>query len=112
MGNAFTIEAMLIPLATKASGQQLTQRTIFSVRAFPTVNTAVLVASLWGLNGKQTELNGCSYLHYYSEERDKGFMLHSNDVGIRGTKFVKSVSATLLYQFNRLKLRPEENTTW
>jgi len=50
-----------------------------------------MVASLWGLNGKQTELNGRSYLHYYSEERDKGFILHSNDVSIRGTKVVKGV---------------------
>jgi len=66
-----------------------------------------MVASLWGLNGKQTELNGRSYLHYYSEERDKGFILHSNDVGTRGTKFVKSVSATRLYQFNLPKLRPD-----
>lgn len=71
-----------------------------------------MVASLWGLNGKQTELNGLSYLHYHSEERDKGFMLHINDVGIKGTKFVKSVSATRSYQCNRPKLRPGKNKIW
>jgi hypothetical protein len=71
-----------------------------------------MVASLWGLNGKQTELNGRSYLHYHSEERDKGFMLHSNDVGIRGTKFVNGVSATRLYQCNHPKLLSGESKNW
>lgn len=38
--------------------------------------------------------NGRCYLHYHSEERDKGFMLPSNDVGIRGTKLVMGVVST------------------
>jgi hypothetical protein len=67
-----------------------------------------MVASLWGLNGKQTGLNGRSYLHYHSEERDKGFMLHSIAVDTRGTKFVKGVSATRLCQCCHPKLRPGE----
>jgi hypothetical protein len=81
---------------------------MFSIRVFPTVNTAVMVASLWGLNGKQTGLNGRSYLHYHSEERDKGFMQHSIGVDIRGTKFVKDVLATRLYLCCHPKLRPGE----